>query len=225
VLVDRAVERPLLDALTAEINRAYGDDPQTSPDYARIVNDRHLSRIEKLLSTGTVVTGGVVDHADRYVAPTIVTAVTRDDPVMQEEIFGPVLPVLAVDSLDEATEFVRAGDQPLALYVFTDDDAEADAVLAATTSGGVCVNGTLFHISNPHLPFGGVGPSGMGAYHGKFGFDTFSHQRAVHHRSTKVDPPLLYPPYTAVKERIVRAAMGLGDPRDAVARLRNRLRR
>jgi aldehyde dehydrogenase (NAD+) len=225
VLVERDVHDRLVDALVAEIRRAYGDDPRSSRDYGRIVSDRHLGRLEKLLECGTVVTGGVVDHDDRYVAPTVVTGVTRDDPVMQEEIFGPILPVIAVDSVDDAAAFVRADDHPLALYVFTESDVEVDAVLAGTSSGGVCVNGTLFHITNPHLPFGGVGPSGMGAYHGKFGFDTFSHQRSVHRRSTSVDPPVLYPPYTALKERVVRAGMRAGDPRDAVARLVGRLRR
>ena len=225
VLVERDVHDRLVDAIVGEIRRAYGDDPRTSADYGRIVSDRHLARLEKLLESGAVVTGGVVDHDDRYVAPTVVTGVTRDDPVMQEEIFGPILPVVAVDSIDDATEFVRADDHPLALYVFSEDDGEVDAVLAGTSSGGVCVNGTLFHITNPHLPFGGVGPSGMGAYHGKFGFDTFSHQRAVHRRSTSVDPPVLYPPYTSIKERIARAGMAAGDPRDAVARLVGRLRR
>jgi aldehyde dehydrogenase (NAD+) len=225
VLVDEEVHDRFVDALVAEIGSFYGADPRTSPHYGRIVNDRHLGRLEKLLGAGTVVTGGIVDHDARFLGPTVVTGVTRDDPVMQEEVFGPVLPVLPVGSLDDATAFVRAGDHPLALYVFTEDDAAADRVVAATASGGVCVNGTLFHISNPHLPFGGVGPSGMGAYHGRFGFDTFSHLRAVHHRSTKADPPLLYPPYTRLKERVLRAGMGLGDPRDALARLRNRFRR
>lgn len=224
VLVEASVHDRFVDALVTEIGRFYGAEPRTSPDYARIVNDRHLARLEKLLGAGTVVTGGVADPADRYLGPTVLTGVTRDDPVMQEEIFGPILPVLPVEDLDAATAFVRAGDHPLALYVFTDDDAAADRVVASTASGGVCVNGTLFHITNPHLPFGGVGPSGLGAYHGRFGFDTFSHLRAVHHRSTKVDPPLLYPPYTRLKERVLRAGMTLGDPRDAMARLRNRRR-
>lgn len=225
VLVEADVHDELVDALVGEIRRAYGDDPQASADYARIVSPRHLARLEKLLEAGTIVTGGVIDHDERYLAPTVVTGVTRDDPLMREEIFGPVLPVLPVASVDEATAFVRADDHPLALYVFSEDDAEVDAVLAGTASGGVCVNGTLMHITNPHLPFGGVGASGMGAYHGKFGFDTFSHRRAVHRRSTRVDPPLLYPPYSTLKERVVRAALRAGDPRDAVKRAANRLRR
>jgi aldehyde dehydrogenase (NAD+) len=144
---------------------------------------------------------------------------------MDEEIFGPILPVIAVDSLDAAVDWVNAADKPLALYSFSERDDENRRVLAGATSGGACVNGTLMHVSNPHLPFGGVGESGMGAYHGKFGFDTFSHHRAVHERSTRVDPALLYPPYTRRKQRLVRRALVLPDPRDLWARVSGRLRR
>jgi aldehyde dehydrogenase (NAD+) len=112
------------------------------------------------------------------------------------------------------------GDKPLALYTFSESDAENDRVLASCTSGGACVNGTLLHISNPNLPFGGVGESGMGAYHGKFGFDTFSHHRSVHSRSTKIDPALMYPPYTAKKEKLLRKGMVMPDPRDVAAKAR-----
>jgi aldehyde dehydrogenase (NAD+) len=159
----------------------------------------------------------------------VLTGVTRDDPVMSEEIFGPILPIIAVDSLDEAVAFVNVGsaqgDKPLALYTFSEHDAENDAVIGAATSGGACVNGTLLHISNPHLPFGGVGESGSGAYHGKFGFDTFSHRRSVHSRSTKLDPALMYPPYTARKAKLLRKGMTMADPRDLVAKARNAFRK
>ena len=155
----------------------------------------------------------------------MLVGVTRDDLVMQEEIFGPILPVIAVDSLDEELAVVNADEKPLALYVFSEEDDDHDRVLAGTTSGGVCVNGTLLHISNPNLPFGGVGESGMGAYHGRAGFDTFSHRRSVHTRSTKVDPSFLYPPYTKGKERLVRRGMTLPEPRDVLARISSKLRR
>jgi aldehyde dehydrogenase (NAD+) len=172
-----------------------------------------------------VAVGGQSDVDTRYIAPTVLTGVTKDDPVMAEEIFGPVLPVIAVDSLDEALAFVNAGsaqgDKPLALYTFSESDDENDKVLAGATSGGACVNGTLLHISNPALPFGGVGESGMGAYHGKFGFDTFSHHRSVHTRSTRIDPALMYPPYTAKKEKLLRKGMVMPDPRDVVAKTRS----
>ena len=229
VLVERPVHDELVAAIGAQIEAFYGADPKASADYARIVNAPHFHRLEKLLDSGTVAHGGISDPDSRYLAPTVLTGVAADDPVMGEEIFGPILPVIAVDSLDEAVAFVaersRAGDKPLALYSFSSVDDENDAVVAGTTSGGVCVNGTLMHISNPHLPFGGVGESGTGAYHGRFGFDTFSHQRAVHTRSTRVDPDLLYPPYTDRKRSLVRKGMSLPDPRDLGVRLRGALRR
>jgi aldehyde dehydrogenase (NAD+) len=225
VLVERPVHDELVAALGQRIAEFYGVDAAASPDYARIVNEPHFHRLEKLLHSGTVAAGGSSDADTRFIEPTVLTGITRDDPVMGEEIFGPILPVIAVDSLDAAIAFVNAGDKPLALYTFSEADDENRRVLAGATSGGACVNGTLMHVSNPNLPFGGVGESGMGAYHGKFGFDTFSHQRAVHERSTRMDPALLYPPYTRSKQRLVRRALVLPDPRDVLARLIGRIRR
>ncbi len=224
VLVDRSVHDQLVAAIGESIESFYGSDVQASSDFTRIINEPHFHRLEKLLHSGTVAIGGQSDADTRYIAPTVLTGITRDDPVMGEEIFGPVLPVIAVDSLDEAISFVNEGsaqgDKPLALYTFSENDDENDKVLERCTSGGACVNGTLLHISNPNLPFGGVGESGMGAYHGKFGFDTFSHQRAVHTRSTKLDPALMYPPYTEKKEKLLRKGMVLPDPRDVAAKTR-----
>lgn len=224
VLVERPVHDELVAAMGRHVTSFYGADPKASADYTRIVNAPHFHRLEKLLDSGTVAFGGNTDADTRYISPTVLTGVSKDDPVMAEEIFGPILPVIAVDSIDEALAFVNdtaaKGDKPLALYTFSEDDQENDQVLAGATSGGACVNGTLMHVSNPHLPFGGVGESGMGAYHGKFGFDTFSHHRAVHSRTTKIDPALMYPPYTAKKEKVLRKGMGMPDPRDVVAKAR-----
>lgn len=229
VLVERPVHDELVAAIGTHIAEFYGDDPQASADYARIVNAPHFHRLEKLLDGGTVAIGGTTDADTRYIAPTVVTGITADDPVMGEEVFGPILPIIAVDSMTEAIEFVRhradEGDKPLALYTFSESDDENDAVIAGTSSGGVCVNGTLLHFSNPNLPFGGVGESGMGSYHGKFGFDTFSHHRGVHTRSTRMDPAMMYPPYTSKKQKLVRRGMTLPDPRDIAAKLRGALRR
>jgi aldehyde dehydrogenase (NAD+) len=229
VLVERPVHDQLVQAMERHVTSFYGDDPKASADYTRIVNAPHFHRLEKLLDSGTVAFGGHADPDTRYISPTVLTGVSKDDPVMAEEIFGPILPVIAVDSIDEALAFVNdtasKGDKPLALYTFSENDDENDRVLAGATSGGACVNGTLMHVSNPHLPFGGVGESGMGAYHGKFGFDTFSHHRSVHSRTTKIDPALMYPPYTAKKEKVLRKGMGMPDPRDVVAKARNLLSR
>jgi len=219
VLVEREVHDRLIEQLRARIGEFYGHDPQRSADYARIVNDTHFHRLDKLLHSGTVAIGGESDAATRYIAPTVLTGITRDDPVMGEEIFGPVLPIIAVDSIDEAIAFVNRAEKPLALYSFSANDVEHERVLAGTSSGGVCINGTIMHISNPYLPFGGVGSSGMGAYHGKDGFDTFSHRRAVHERSTRLDPSLLYPPYSRKKFALVRKGLTLPDPRDLWARM------
>ncbi|MEX1104917.1 MAG: aldehyde dehydrogenase family protein [Ilumatobacteraceae bacterium] len=225
VLVERPVHDELVAAIGAHITDFYGADVEASPDFARIVNDAHFHRLEKLLHAGTVAAGGQSNADRRYIAPTVLTGISRDDEVMGDEIFGPILPVLVVDSIDEAIAFVNADDKPLALYTFSEDSDENDRVLAGATSGGACVNGTIMHISNPNLPFGGVGPSGMGAYHGQFGFDTFSHRRSVHSRTTKLDPSMMYPPYTASKQKLVRRGVGLPDPRDLAARVRNSVRR
>ena len=229
VLVEQPVHDQFVAALGTHITEFYGTDPQTSPDFTRLVNSPHFHRLEKLLDSGTIAFGGVTDADTRYISPTVLTGVTAADPVMGEEIFGPILPVIAVDSIDAAIVFVNGrsadGDKPLALYTFSESDSENDKVIAGATSGGACVNGTLLHISNPNLPFGGVGESGMGAYHGKFGFDAFSHHRGVHSRSTKMDPSMMYPPYTAKKQKLIRKGMAMADPRDLFARLRGSLHR
>lgn len=195
VLVDRAVEHALLDKLAACVREFYGDDPSRSNDYARIVNERHFDRLAKLMDSGEVACGGQAARDQRYIAPTILRNVARDAPVMQQEIFGPILPVLAVDDTDDAVRFVADGDKPLALYVFAEDKNVQRRVLRGTSSGGACVNDAVAHFTVPGLPFGGVGESGMGAYHGRASFEAFSHRKSVLHKSSAMDVPLRYPPY------------------------------
>jgi aldehyde dehydrogenase (NAD+) len=206
VWVHHDVHDELVERLATEIRERYGADPQQSADFGRIVNERHTARIQGLLDGGgydEVAAGGTIDIEGRYVAPTIVTGVKPDAALMGEEIFGPVLPVLGFDDISEPIAHVNAGDHPLALYVFS--RRNSDRVLAETTSGGACVNDTMMQVFPPSLPFGGVGESGYGAYHGKWGFETFSHRRAVYRRpSLFVEPALAKAPYTAVKERIAR---------------------
>lgn len=205
VLVHHDVRDALVARLTSTITEFYGADPQKSPDYPRIINERHVDRLAGLLQGGvTVAAGGRYDRSERYFAPTVLTGVTPSSPVMQDEIFGPVLPVMTVGSLDEAIAYVNDHDKPLALYVFTKDSKASDRVLAETSSGGACVNATLLHGANHNLPFGGVGPSGMGAYHGHWGFEALSHRKAVTERPTRSDPKVAYPPYSRLKEWLVR---------------------
>jgi len=186
--------QPWLQHVTRTLREFYGADPKHSPDYGRIVNLSHLKRLTAYLQQGRIECGGHHDESDRYLAPTILTAVSPSAPVMQEEIFGPILPVLPFENLDDVIDHLRRRPRPLALYAFTGDRATRDRLLAETSSGGVCFNDTLSHILNRDLPFGGLGESGMGAYHGKAGFDTFTHYRSVMTRSSRLDPNLSYPP-------------------------------
>lgn len=209
VLADRDVRDELVDKLREQVHAFYGDDPQSSSSFGRIVNERHAERLKGLLEegAGTVVTGGQVDVAQRYVAPTITVDPAPDSAIMREEIFGPVLPVLAVDGPQDAAAFITARPKPLALYVFAEDDGSVESVLSLTSSGGACVNQTLMHLLPADLPFGGVGDSGSGAYHGKAGFDVFSHRKSVLRKPSKPDLKLLYPPYGKVALRLVRALL------------------
>ena len=203
-LVARHRAEELVDQIGRAVHDFYGPDPAASPDYARIVNDAHFQRLEQLLADGTKAVGGETRAAERYIAPTVLRDVAPGSTIMTEEIFGPILPVLPVADADEAIEFVNERDRPLALYVFSESDAVQERVLEQTSSGGACVNGTMMHVTVPELPFGGVGPSGMGAYHGKAGFDVFSHRKSVLVKSTRLDPKIGYPPYTKVKDRLIR---------------------
>ena len=171
------------------------------------MNTRHLARLEKLLGSGEVAFGGTVDPSDRYLAPTVLTNVSPDSPVMQDEIFGPILPILKVEGVDEAIRFVNARPKPLALYCFTGDDSVSEAMLSRTSSGGVCVNHVVMHFMVPDLPFGGVGESGMGAYHGRRTYEVFTHHKAVLHKPTFLEPPVMYPPYTETKQKLLKVLL------------------
>ena len=204
VLVHEHVHDALVNRMSAAVREFYGDDPQQSPDYARIVNERHHARLTGLLSGADIVTGGDHDVSARYIAPTILRNVKEDDAVMQEEIFGPILPVISVPSIDSAIAFVNRRPKPLALYIFARDVDAQDRILAGTSSGGTTINHVFLHYAVHELPFGGVGESGMGAYHGRLSFETFSHQRAVLRKPLFPDPPLLFPPYSARKLRWIK---------------------
>ena len=196
LFVHRSVKERLIAGIRRWIVRAYGEDPERSADYCRIINHRHVDRLSGLMrSAGTIVHGGRVNREARYIEPTLIDGITPHDPIMQEEIFGPLLPIIEFTRLTEVIDAVNAGEKPLALYYFGASAARRDRLLDAVPSGGGCINDTLMHITNANLPFGGVGNSGMGRYHGKASFDAFSYQRSILQKSTVVNLTLHHPPY------------------------------
>jgi aldehyde dehydrogenase (NAD+) len=207
VLVESAQHDALVDALSAAITRFFGPDPKRSPDFPRIVNEKHAERLAGYLDGGCIAAGGDVDLAQRYVAPTILTDVRVDAAVMREEIFGPILPVLRVETIDAAIAFINARDKPLALYLFSGDAGVRDTVVGGTSSGGVCVNDVVVQLSVPDLPFGGAGMSGFGRYHGRAGFETFSNMKSVLARRLLPEPPLRTVPHSDAKLRWIDRLM------------------
>lgn len=182
ILVHKDVAEAFIEKLKAKVERSYGGKNAGIDQYGRIINGRHVQRVGNMVesSTGTVISGGKVDVGDCFVSPTLIKDPGLGDAVMQQEIFGPVLPIIAVESVEEAIEKMNeVCATPLALYVFSEDSKVNEQVMGNTTSGGVVINGAMEHFGNSNLPFGGVGDSGMGAYHGKWGFDEFTHKRAV----------------------------------------------
>jgi len=212
VLVQRGLREAFVVALKKSLREFYGEDSSRSVDYGRIVNARHFERLENYLRDGKVVHGGTHDVKDLFLAPTILEDVSPDAPVMQEEIFGPILPVLEFSQLGDALASLRGRPTPLALYVFSNDRATQARVLAETRSGGACVNDVVSHMIGTGLPFGGLGESGLGAYHGRSGFDAFSYPRAVMRRATWLDMPFRYPPQKLSLAGLKRALrLLLGD--------------
>ena len=204
VLVHKDVKEKLIGALKRYITAFYGEKPLESNDLPHIINERHFYRLMGLMRGERLLFGGDFDREMRKIAPTILDESKPDSPVMQEEIFGPVLPILSYDRFDDALEFVRQREKPLALYLFTEEQQRIKKVLKEVPFGGGCINDTVSHLAGSHLPFGGVGQSGMGAYHGKKGFDTFTHEKGIVHKSTRIDIPLRYPPYHERKQRLLR---------------------
>jgi aldehyde dehydrogenase (NAD+) len=196
--VHRSVKEELLLKIAAQIVNMHGTDIKQSHWFPRIVNQQAMDRLQKLLVHGDVVFGGEVDAAEKYIAPTIIDNVQPDFPIMQEEIFGPILPVLTFDDISEVLDYVNSHEKPLAFYYFG-NNKKAKEMLMKTTSGGGCINDTLMHIANHHLPFGGVGNSGLGKYHGKESFLAFSNSRAIVNTPTWIDMPFKYAPFKGFK--------------------------
>lgn len=203
ILAENSIFEPLIAALKKHIIQMYGHDAQKSKDYGRIINLQHFHRLKHLLNDVEVCHGGQTDSDDLYMAPTLVINPQANAACLIEEIFGPILPILPYASYEEARAFMLRREKPLALYVFSKDDTFVDQVQRDVTSGALGVNDTISHVANPYLPFGGVGSSGIGAYHGQFGFERLSHKRAVFKKGLWLDVPLRYPPFGYLKERIV----------------------
>lgn len=195
LLVDKTIKQDLLDSIQKCIREFYGDEPSASPDYARISNQKHFSRLVEFLNNCKIIIGGQTNEAERYIAPTVIDNVSLKAPVMQDEIFGPILPVIEYNDLTEAISIINERPKPLALYFFSKNKNRQERVCRETSSGGVCINDTIMQVGVSSLPFGGVGDSGIGSYHGKASFDTFSHYKSVLNKSLRLDPKWRYAPY------------------------------
>lgn len=195
LLVNKNIKDELIKYMILYLKENFGENPQDNDNYGRIINERHFDRLVGLLDSGKVIYGGNYDKDDLYISPTLIDDVTWDESIMKEEIFGPLFPILEYDNLNQAIEIVNSHPKPLALYFFSNNNDKVEKIINNTSYGGGCINDTIMHLSNPHLPFGGVGNSGMGSYHGKGSFDTFTHYKSVLKRSTTFDPNFRYPPY------------------------------
>ncbi|KAK6132350.1 hypothetical protein DH2020_033910 [Rehmannia glutinosa] len=219
VVVDSNIDL-VIDALSSELENFYGKDPMQSKELSRIINSRHFDRVTKLLDdkkiSGKVVIGGQRDKANLKIAPTVILDAPEDSLIMNEEIFGPLLPIVTVDKIEDSFGLINSKGKPLAAYLFTNDKKLKEEFIRNVSAGGMAINETITHIAEPTLPFGGVGESGMGAYHGKFSFDTFSHKKAVLQREFEGDVDIRYPPFTPGKVKLKRALLTgdiLGIPR------------
>ena len=204
ILCEEEVRDRLVSALMSEIHAQLGRKPLENENYGRIINEKHFRRLSGLLEGENVFYGGTTEEKTLRMEPAIVSPCSWESPLMQEEIFGPILPVLTFKKLDEALDMVRQRPHPLAMYLFTRDKHSVKKVITGCAFGGGCVNDTMVHLASDKLPFGGVGESGMGAYHGKTGFDTFTHYKAIVTRKNWLDLPMRYQPYAGWKEKLVR---------------------
>lgn len=204
ILCDKRIRDELITAILAEIEKQFGKEPLKNPNYGKIINEKHFERILGLINGEKLVYGGQSEPESLRIAPTVLNNITWDDAVMGEEIFGPLLPILTFDTLNEALDTVESHPHPLALYFFSEDKAAQKKVLDTCRFGGGCINDTIIHLATSDMPFGGVGESGMGSYHGRAGFETFSHYRSIVDKKTWMDLPIRYQKYTGLKEKMMR---------------------
>lgn len=204
ILCDKRIRDELITAILAEIEKQFGKEPLKNPNYGKIINKKHFERILGLINGEKLVYGGQSEPESLRIAPTVLNNITWDDAVMGEEIFGPLLPILTFDTLAEALDTVESHPHPLALYFFSEDKAAQKKVLDTCRFGGGCINDTIIHLATSNMPFGGVSESGMGSYHGRVGFETFSHYRSIVDKKTWMDLPIRYQKYTGLKEKMMR---------------------
>lgn len=207
IYAHKDIRKKLIEKMKEYINKFYGRNPKESQDYGRIVNGTQMKRLIELIDSNKVIVGGDYEEESLYISPTIMGSVTWKDKVMEDEIFGPILPILDYENLEEVIKIINSRPKPLSLYVFTESKAVEEKVIASISYGGGCVNDTITHLATPHLPFGGVGSSGLGSYHGAKSFETFSHMKGVLKKSTKVNLNFVFPPYTKKKLDLVRKFM------------------
>ena len=204
VLCDESIRESLVFAIKKEITLQFGRKPLENPDYGKIVNEKHFNRLKGLINEEKTVCGGGLDEENNRIEPTVMVDVSWEDAVMGEEIFGPILPILTYKTLDEAVLVIESHPHPLALYCFTEDKGVKERILKKCRFGGGCINDVVIHLATSEMPFGGVGESGMGSYHGRAGFEEFSHTRSIVDKKTWMDMPVRYQPYTGLKEKLLR---------------------
>lgn len=204
ILVERSVKEEFVGYLKKWIVKMYGENATENADYVKMINQKHFNRVTSLIDPAKVVFGGGWNEETMQIEPTIMDHVTPEDAIMQEEIFGPVFPIITVDSMAEAEAFIREREKPLALYLFTQSKAVADRFLKHVPFGGGCINDTIIHLATSRMGFGGVGNSGMGSYHGKKSFDTFSHEKSIVNKHTWMDLPVRYAPYNKVQDALLK---------------------
>ena len=195
IVVHKDKKDELIEALKKQIKAFYGDNIQSNPDFGRIISERHVERLQGLLTEGTIVFGGETDKTDHYVSPTIIDGITWDSKIMQEEIFGPIIPIITYENLSDVIGRLKKREKSLALYLYSTDEATQQRIIQEVSFGGGCINATLMHMLNTNLPFGGVGNSGTGSYQGKWNIETFSHKKGILNRALTEEPSPLFPPY------------------------------
>ncbi|MEG1964839.1 MAG: aldehyde dehydrogenase [Oscillospiraceae bacterium] len=204
ILIDKSIKNEFIRYYKQYVYEFFGEEPLKSNELCKIINEKHFNRLINLMKNETIVFGGEFDENTRQISPTLLDNITFDSKIMQEEIFGPIMPLISFNFLDEALDYITSNHKPLALYLFSNSKVNQKNIMSICSFGGGCINDTIMHIANSNLPFGGVGNSGMGAYHGKYSFDTFSHFRGILKKTTLFDIPLRYYPYDDTKSKLLR---------------------